>query len=175
MEKHHQRVYTERVKTMKKVTIYTDGSCSGNPGRGGYGVILSSGAHHKELSGGFLKTTNNRMEILAAIAGLKSLKEPCQVILLSDSKYLVDTMTKGWIYRWETNGWKRNKKDRVLNVDLWEQLLALCQIHSVEFRWIRGHNGTQENERCDELAVQAAKADHLPQDTGYIFSSGNAH
>ena len=161
------------MKTMKKVIIYTDGACSGNPGRGGYGVILLCGEHRKELSGGFLKTTNNRMEILAAIVGLKSLKEKCRVILYSDSKYLVDAMNKRWIYRWKTNGWKRNKKDRALNVDLWEQLLKLCHMHSVEFRWIKGHNSIEENERCDELAVQATKASHLSKDTGYISSANS--
>jgi len=110
------------------------------------------------------------MEIMAAIVGLKNLKEKCQVILYSDSKYLVDTMTKGWIYRWKSNGWKRNKRDPVLNIDLWEQLLKLTTIHSVKFCWVKGHNGEEENERCDELAVQAAKASNLPEDTKYVSS-----
>ena len=158
------------MKKMKKVTIYTDGSCSGNPGPGGYGVILLWERERKELSGGFLKTTNNRMEIMAAIVGLKALKEKCEVILHSDSKYLVDTMTKGWIYRWKSNGWKRNKKDPVLNIDLWKQLLKLTANHAVDFRWVKGHDGTEENERCDELAVQAAKAPTLSEDTVYISS-----
>ena len=155
---------------MKNVTIYTDGSCSGKPGRGGYGAILLWGKECRELSGGFLKTTNNRMEIMAAIVSLKALKEKCQVILYSDSKYLVDTMAKGWIYRWKSNGWKRNKRDPVLNLDLWKQLLKLTTTHSVEFRWIKGHDGKEENERCDELAVQAAKASNLPEDTEYVLS-----
>ena len=153
---------------MKKVVIYTDGACSGNPGPGGYGVILRYGDQVKEFFGGFRKTTNNRMEILAAIVGLESLSERCQVELYSDSKYLVDSITKRWVYRWKANGWKRNQKERALNVDLWERMVELCQKHSVEFRWVRGHDGEEDNEKCDELAVQASKDSNLPEDTQYL-------
>lgn len=157
---------------MKKVEIYTDGACSGNPGPGGYGVILRFGEHNKEVSEGFRKTTNNRMEILAAIVGLEHLKERCHVTLYSDSKYLVDSMTKGWVNRWKANGWKRNKTDPALNADLWERLLKLTQAHSVEFRWVRGHNGHPENERCDELATAAVNnKSGLAEDTGYTAAS----
>jgi ribonuclease HI len=153
---------------MKKVTIHTDGACSGNPGPGGYGVVLQFGEHRREISGGFRKTTNNRMEILAAITGLESLKERCRVTLYSDSKYLVDSMTKGWVYRWKRNGWKRDKAGKVPNADLWKRLLSLCQAHVVEFRWVKGHEGDVENERCNELAVHAAKTSPLPEDRGYL-------
>jgi ribonuclease HI len=156
---------------MKEVEIYTDGAALGNPGPGGYGVILRFGPHRKELSGGFRKTTNNRMEILAAIIGLENLKERCHVIITSDSRYLVDSVSKRWVYRWKANGWKRDKKEQVPNADLWERLLKLMQVHSVEFRWIRGHNGHEENERCDELATNAAGKSSLPVDTGYVTSS----
>jgi ribonuclease HI len=156
---------------MKQVEIYTDGASLGNPGPGGYGVILRFGPHRKEISGGFQKTTNNRMEILAAIVGLENLKERCQVVIYSDSRYLVDSVTKKWVYRWKANGWKRDKNDQVPNADLWERLLKLIQAHAVQFRWIRGHNGHEENERCDELATSAAGKGSLPADTGYVTSS----
>ena len=149
------------------VTIYTDGACIGNPGPGGYGAVLLSGEHRKELSGGFANTTNNRMEILAAIVGLESLKKPSEVTLYSDSRYLVDAIQKGWALKWQANGWMRNKKDRAVNPDLWERLLALTKQHDVEFRWVRGHAGNKENERCDKLAVAAAKGNSLPPDSGY--------
>jgi len=142
---------------MKNVTIYTDGACSGNPGPGGYGVVLLHNAHRKELSGGEEQTTNNRMEMFAAIAGLEVLKEPCNVNLYSDSKYLVDTIQKGWATRWQQNNWMRNKKDPALNPDLWERLLALLKIHKVNFTWVKGHAGNPENERCDALAREAIK------------------
>ena len=149
------------------VTIYTDGACIGNPGPGGYGAVLLSGQHRKELSGGFANTTNNRMEILAAIVGLEALKKPSSVTLYSDSRYLVDAIEKGWAVKWQANGWMRNKKDRAVNPDLWERLLALTKQHDVEFRWVRGHAGNKENERCDKLAVAAAKGRNLPVDSGY--------
>ncbi len=152
---------------LPQVTIYTDGGCLGNPGPGGYGVVLLFGKHRKELSGGFRQTTNNRMEILAAIAGLEALNRPCWVTLFSDSRYVVDAMTKGWAERWRRNGWRRNKKDKALNPDLWGRLLDLCEQHQVEFRWTKGHAGTKENERCDQLAVAAAKGYDLPPDEGY--------
>jgi ribonuclease HI len=151
----------------KHVTIYTDGGCLGNPGPGGYGVVLLYGSHRKELSGGFRHTTNNRMEIYAAIAGLSALKEPCQVTLFSDSQYVVHAIEKGWARRWRANGWKRNPKEKAINPDLWEKLLNLCEIHQVEFRWVRGHAGESENERCDELATAAASSPNLPPDDNY--------
>ena len=152
----------------KLVTMYTDGACLGNPGPGGYGVILLYQGHKRELSGGYRKTTNNRMEIMAAIVGLEALKERCEVTLYSDSEYLVNAMSKGWIQRWRANGWKRNKREKVLNPDLWERLLRLCELHDVRFSWVKGHGGTPENVRCDQLAVQAAQQPDLPVDEGYV-------
>jgi ribonuclease HI len=152
----------------KLVTMYTDGACLGNPGPGGYGVILLYQGHKRELSGGYRKTTNNRMEIMAAIVGLEALKERCEVTLYSDSEYLVNAMSKGWIQRWRANGWKRNKREKVLNPDLWERLLRLCELHEVQFSWVKGHGGTPENVRCDQLAVQAAQQPNLPVDEGYV-------
>jgi ribonuclease HI len=152
---------------MKHIKLYTDGACSGNPGPGGYGVVLLYDSHRKELSGGFRRTTNNRMEILAAITGLEALKEPCHVTLYSDSQYLVNAVEKGWAPRWQTNGWMRNKKEKAVNPDLWERLLELCQIHKVRFEWLRGHAGHGENERCDELATGAARGPNLAIDEGY--------
>jgi ribonuclease HI len=154
-------------RELKQVTIYADGAAEPNPGRGGYGVVLICGGHRKELCGGFARTTNNRMEILAAIRGLEALKAPCRVRLHSDSQYLVDAMTKGWARRWRANGWRRNRHDKAVNPDLWERLLTLCETHEVEFLWVRGHAGNRENERCDALAVQAAKQSNLPADEGY--------
>ena len=141
---------------MKHVDIFTDGACSGNPGPGGFGVILRFGAAEKELSGGEPVTTNNRMELLAAITGLRALKEPCDVTLYSDSQYLVNGMTKGWAVKWKTNGWKRSNKEPAINPELWDELLTLCAHHQVHFEWVRGHAGHPENERCDKLAVAAA-------------------
>ena len=152
---------------MKHITIYTDGACSNNPGPGGYGVVLLYDSHRKELSRGFRKTTNNRMEILAAIAGLEALKEPCQVTLYSDSQYLVNAIEKRWAERWQANGWMRNKKEKAVNPDLWERLLELCKIHKVKFEWVRGHAGHDENERCDELATSAVRGPNLDIDEGY--------
>ncbi|MFQ5707238.1 MAG: ribonuclease HI [bacterium] len=149
---------------LKQVIIYTDGSCIGNPGPGGYAAILKFAGRRKELSGGFKNTTNNRMEIMAAIKGLEALKEKCKVLLYSDSQYLVDCINKGWVQRWRANGWKRNKKEYAQNVDLWKRLLELCAQHQVEFKWTRGHVGTVENERCDQLANLAANQPDLPED-----------
>jgi ribonuclease HI len=151
----------------KNVKLYTDGGCINNPGPGGYGVVLLYGSHRRELSGGFRRTTNNRMEICAAIAGLEALKEPCRVTLFSDSQYLVYAMQQGWALRWRANGWRRNKKERAINPDLWEKLLELCSIHEVKFEWVRGHAGHSENERCDELATAAARGARLAIDKGY--------
>jgi ribonuclease HI len=140
---------------MKSVEIFTDGACSGNPGPGGYGIILKYGNAEKEISGGEPNTTNNRMELLGAILGLEALNEPCKVTLTSDSKYLTDAINLGWAERWKANGWMRTKKDKALNVDLWERLLPLLHKHDVTFVWVKGHNGHPENERCDRLAVAA--------------------
>ncbi|MBE6836777.1 MAG: ribonuclease HI [Ruminococcus sp.] len=138
---------------MKHVYIYTDGACSGNPGAGGWGAILRFGNVEKELSGGEDMTTNNRMELTAVIEGLSALKEPCEVTLTSDSKYVIDSITKGWVYGWKQKGWIKSDKKPALNVDLWEKLLLLLEKHKVEFVWIKGHAGHEENERCDRLAV----------------------
>ena len=138
---------------MKQVTLYTDGACSGNPGPGGYGAILVYGRKEKELSGGEPLTTNNRMELLAAIVGLEALKEACDVRLVSDSKYLVDAIQKGWLDQWQANGWKKADRKPVLNPDLWQRLLVQLNRHSVTFEWIKGHAGHPFNERCDALAT----------------------
>lgn len=151
----------------KHIIIYTDGSALGNPGPGGYGVILKYNGHIKELSGGFRRTTNNRMEIYAIIVALKALKQPARVTLYTDSQYVVNAVNKGWIKRWRAKGWMRNKKERALNVDLWNQLLPLLDSHEVEIVWLRGHTGNPDNERCDRLAKQAAQRKDLPPDTGY--------
>ena len=152
---------------LEHVTIYTDGACIGNPGPGGYGVVLLYQNHRKELSGGFRKTTNNRMEIMAAIVGLEALKEKSGVTLYSDSEYMVKAMSEGWVQRWRANGWKRNKRDRALNPDLWERLLQLCERHEVEFIWVKGHALSSENALCDKLALQASQQPNLPCDDGY--------
>ena len=152
---------------LKAVTIYTDGAAEPNPGPGGYGVVLIYGHRRKELSGGFQLTTNNRMEILAAIVGLEALTEPCKVELYSDSKYLVDAMMQGWVRRWRANGWWRTKQEQAANSDLWARLLALCDQHQVEFRWVKGHAGIRENERCDQLSMQFLGKSNSPADEGY--------
>ena len=149
------------------VTIHTDGACLGNPGPGGYGVILDYQGRRKELSGGYALTTNNRMELLAAIIGLEALNRPCDVTLYSDSRYLVDAVGKGWAARWRKNGWMRNKREAAVNPDLWERLLNLLERHNTEFRWVRGHSGEPNNERCDALASAAARGDNLAADPGY--------
>ena len=140
---------------MKEVELFTDGACSGNPGPGGWGAILRYQGREKELCGGEAQTTNNRMELTAVIEGLAALKEPCAVTLTSDSKYVLDALLKGWVYSWKKNGWKKADKKPALNVDLWERLLALLEIHKVDFHWVHGHQGHPENERCDALAVGA--------------------
>ena len=141
---------------MKKVEIYTDGACRGNPGKGGWGAILKYGDRIKEISGGERETTNNRMELTAAIEALKLLKEPCQVTLTSDSKYLIDAIQKKWIDSWQKKGWKKADKSPVLNVDLWQALLEQLSKHDVEFVWVHGHAGHEYNERCDVLATTFA-------------------
>ena len=149
---------------MKKVIIYTDGACSGNPGPGGWGAILRYGTAEKELSGGEKETTNNRMELTAAIEALAALKEPCQVTLTSDSKYLVDAITQGWARSWKAKGWRKADKSPALNPDLWEKLLNLLDTHEVELVWVKGHDGHPYNERCDKLAT--AFADSFPEPAG---------
>jgi len=145
-----------------RVTLYTDGSALGNPGPGGYGVVLISGPHRKEMSAGFCLTTNNRMELLAVIAGLEALKVPCEVMIYSDSKYVVDAVNKGWLFGWERKTFKGKK-----NPDLWRQFLAVYRRHHVQLAWIKGHAEIPENERCDRLAMAAANGKDLPEDPGY--------
>ncbi len=145
---------------MKHVQIYSDGACKGNPGPGGWGTIIVYNGVEKELSGGEAHTTNNRMELSGAIAGLAALKEPCAVTLTSDSKYLVDAIVKGWAAGWRQKGWIKSDKKPALNPDLWEQLLNLLEIHEVEFVWVKGHAGHPYNERCDRMAV-AESEKHL--------------
>ncbi len=140
---------------MKKVKIYTDGACSGNPGSGGYGAILKYNGYEKEISGGEKETTNNRMELLAVIESLKLLKEPCEVNVYSDSKYVCNAFNLGWINKWKANNWMRNKKEPVKNPELWGELYVLCEKHKVTYNWVKGHAGHPENERCDKLAVSA--------------------
>ena len=141
---------------MKHVEIYTDGACRGNPGRGGWGAILVYGGVEKELSGGEAETTNNRMELTAVISALRALREPCRVTLTSDSKYVIDAITKGWAVSWRAKGWRKADKSPALNVDLWETLLGLLEIHDVSFVWVHGHTGHPYNERCDALATAFA-------------------
>ena len=149
------------------VTIYSDGACLGNPGPGGYGTVLLFGAHRKELAAGFLRTTNNRMELLGAIVGLESLTRPCQVQLWSDSQYVVHALTKGWLASWQQRGWRTANKQPVKNRDLWERLLAAIGEHTIDWQWVRGHTGNPENERCDQLAVAAANGSDLAVDAGF--------
>jgi ribonuclease HI len=153
---------------MPSVTIYTDGGCDPNPGGpGGYGVVLLHSRKRTETSGGFRSATNNRMEIYAAIKGLELLPSPCRVTLYSDSQYLVNAIMKGWAVRWKKNGGWLNQKQRAKNMDLWEKLLPLCQTNRVEFRWVKGHAGIHENERCDQLSTAALRQPNLPADEGY--------
>ena len=141
---------------MKKVELYTDGACRGNPGPGGWGAILVYRGKEKELSGGEASTTNNRMELMAAIAGMSALREPCEIVLTSDSKYLVDAINKGWLASWKRNGWRKADKSAVLNVELWQKIDSLLEIHDVSFVWVHGHTGHPYNERCDALATAYA-------------------
>ena len=138
---------------MKKVTLYTDGACSGNPGPGGYAAILIYNGVEKEISGGEKNTTNNKMEMMAVIKGLEMLKEPCEVFVYSDSAYVVNSIEKGWIYSWKKNNWKKADKKEVKNIELWEKLLSLMNIHKVTFLKVKGHSDDELNNRCDRLAV----------------------
>lgn len=169
---------TSRDAAMKQVVIYADGACIRNPGPGGYGVKICYKDQRRELSAGFRLTTNNRMEILGCIAGLLALKEPCDVTIYSDSKYVVNAISKSWALKWRRNGWKRKdvngeQKD-VLNPDLWAQMLDLCDKHRVQFKWIRGHSGNEGNERCDQLARAAAAGASLGIDLAYENSGARA-
>ena len=139
---------------MKQVTLYTDGACSGNPGPGGWGAILIYNEYKKEMSGGEKETTNNKMELTAAIEGLSALKEPCIVKIYSDSKYLIDGITKGWARSWRDKGWKKSDGKPALNIDLWQKILQLDDYHDIEYIWVKGHAGNPYNERCDRLAVE---------------------
>lgn len=142
---------------MKRITIYTDGACSGNPGPGGWGAILEWNGVEKELSGGENPTTNNRMELLAVISALEKLNQSCVVELYSDSKYVIDSLTKGWLDSWIKNGWRKADKKPVLNVDLWERLLPLLSKHEVHYHWVKGHAENEKNNRCDQMAVAESK------------------
>jgi len=151
------------------IIIYTDGACTGNPGKGGYGAVIIDGDRRKEISDGYNLTTNNRMEMMGAIAALESLPSNSKVKLHTDSKYIVDAVVKGWAKKWQKNGWKRNSKEMAKNPDLWQEILDLCKIHDVEFAWVKGHSGIPENERCDRLAVAAAHGANLQDDEGYLL------
>jgi ribonuclease HI len=172
-ERHLKRASLQRPKESvdtaptDRIVIYTDGSSLGNPGPGGYGVVIPSLGPTAEWSGGFRRTTNNRMELLACIVGLEQLEVPSAVDLYSDSRYVVDGITRGWARGWQRNRWRKSDGAKALNVDLWQRLLALCDRHAVRFVWVRGHAGNPGNERCDRLASQAALGRNLPADTGY--------
>lgn len=142
---------------MKRIELFTDGACSGNPGPGGWGAVLRYGGAEKELSGGESDTTNNRMELTAVIKGLEALKEPCIVTLTTDSRYVADSITKCWAESWQRNGWRKADKKPALNADLWEKLLSLLKVHFVTIKWVKGHEGHPENERCDKLAVAESR------------------
>jgi len=162
----------DSISSLAEVLIYTDGACLGNPGPGGYGVIIESNGLRTEKSGGFSLTTNNRMEIMAAICGLESVRKPSKIVLFSDSQYLVNAMSKGWVHKWKAQRWMRNKTEQALNSDLWERMLVLISKHEVEFRWVRGHSDHKLNERCDQIANEAAKNKPIQKDTVYEASFG---
>ena len=151
---------------MKRVLIFTDGSCLGNPGAGGWAAILRYGETEKEICGGEVLTTNNRMELTAAISALQALKFPCEVELYSDSRYLLDGIEKGWAKKWQANGWMRNKREKASNPDLWQQLLEALECHQVTLHWVKGHDGHPENERCDKLAV--AQSNLFAKQKGFL-------
>ena len=155
-----------------KLEIWTDGACSGNPGGGGYAALLKNNGQVKEIAGGFAHTTNNRMEIMAAIAALEPLDKPCDITIYSDSKYLVDAVSLGWVKKWQANGWMRTKKDKAVNPDLWQRLLDLCAKHTVRFVWVKGHAANRENKRCDEIAEAITHLPDLPEDKGYRKEMG---
>jgi ribonuclease HI len=150
-----------------KVVIYTDGACQGNPGPGGYGAVILQNQHRKEISGGYRRTTNNRMELMAAIEGLRVLPEPSDVTLYTDSRYLADAINLHWVDGWKKRNWRKSTKEKVLNVDLWKRLIQELDRHKVTIKWVEGHAGVLENERADRLSVQASQKSDLPRDLGY--------
>ena len=152
---------------LRKVTIYSDGACSENPGKGGYGAILMAGTKKKEISAGYRYTTNNRMELLGAIEALRALKQPCEVDLYTDSKYICDAVTQGWAVKWRANGWRKADKKPALNPDLWTALLDLLEEHEVKIHWVKGHADNPYNDRCDKLAVAARLSSNLLIDHEY--------
>jgi len=154
------------------VYAFSDGSALGNPGPGGYGVVLKYGDNLKELNQGYVHTTNNRMELMGAIMALESLKERQRVVLTTDSQYVINGIEKGWARKWRANGWMRNRKERALNPDMWERLLRAVDRHEVSFNWVRGHMGHPENERCDELANGAAQGSDLIEDKVFVEAGG---
>ncbi len=157
-----------------EIVMYTDGGCAGNPGPGGYGAIILDGESRREIAGGFRLTTNNRMELMACIAALETLTGPANVVLHSDSRYVVNGIGQGWARKWRANGWMRTKTEAARNCDLWARLLDLCDRHRVRFVWVHGHAGNRENERCDELATGAAQGPGLREDQGYLRSLAGA-
>ena len=160
---------TEDAPNLRQVTIFTDGACIGNPGPGGYGTVLLYGSHRKELAAGYAETTNNRMEMMAVIRGLETLTERCDIVVHSDSAYVVNSVEKGWATRWRANGWRKGKKRNsdAKNRDLWGRLLELLEQHQVSFKWVKGHAGIPENERCDQLANDAARNSAVLSEDGF--------
>ena len=152
---------------MKKVILYSDGACSGNPGKGGWGSILEFNGTRKEFSGGYKNSTNNRMELMGIIEPIRLLKEPCEIEIYTDSKYVVNSINKKWIHGWVKRGWKRSDNEAVKNTDLWKLMLDLLEVHQLKFHWVRGHNEHEENERCDELAIAARMESDLEDDIEY--------
>lgn len=155
------------IENLKDVTVFTDGACQGNPGPGGYCAVLIYESKRRIVKGGFRRTTNNRMEMMAAISALEALRYKCRVTIWTDSKYLCDSVRLGWAKGWKKKGWVVKSGSKAANVDLWERLLGLCETHDVTFEWIKGHAGHEENEMCDELSVEESRKDDLPEDTGY--------
>lgn len=159
---------------MDTLQVFTDGACIGNPGPGGYGVVIVGASGRRELSGGFRRTTNNRMEIYGALAALRALPGPSRGVLHSDSRYVVDAIAKGWAVGWRSRNWMRTKSERALNADLWKTMLELLEPHDIRFQWVKGHAGHRENERCDELANSAARGASLAVDDGYERIGGQS-
>jgi len=153
---------------LPEIQLYTDGGSDPNPGRGGFGFILCQNGKCKEFAKGFALTTNNRMELMAVIYGLAQIKRKCKVTVYSDSKYVLDGIEKGWAKKWRSKNWMRNSKEKAINADLWKELLELCERHEVSLRWVKGHNGHPQNERCDGLATWAMRQKDLKEDTGYL-------
>jgi ribonuclease HI len=159
---------------LPKVVMYTDGACTGNPGPGGYAAVILKGSERKEISGGYRLTTNNRMELMAAIEGLRAIPQRSDVLLYTDSRYLSDAINLHWVNSWRARNWRKSSKEKVLNVDLWKLLLQELDRHQVRIEWVEGHAGVKENERADRLSVQAAQRSGLPPDTGYENPNGES-